>query len=170
MSLEEALQELEESKKHPGFIYLTSNPDIIWQQFISYCTLIEASGGLVVNEKNEYLIIYRKGKYDLPKGKLEYDESPEDGGMREVMEECGIKSIEIIKPLEKTFHTYLKGKKRMLKKTHWFLMKSSDQKLIPQKEEDIENAEWMSRSGINTVVLRNTYASVEELLLDALEL
>ncbi len=170
MSIEEAIQELEDSKRHPGFILLTANPDVMWQLFTTNCTLIEASGGLVTNELNEYLIIFRKGKYDLPKGKLEYDESPEDGGMREVKEECGIKSLEIIRPLEKTFHTYKKKKVRMLKKTHWFLMKTTDRKLVPQIEEDIERAEWMTRSQINDNVLQHAYASVEELLLDTLEL
>src|SRR6185295_20208564 len=78
MSVEEAVEALEETKSHPGFIYLTANPDAAWQLFISHCTLIEAAGGLVKNEKQEYLVIFRKGKYDLPKGKLEYDESPEE--------------------------------------------------------------------------------------------
>src|SRR5688572_31515239 len=63
MTVEDAIHELEETKGHPGIIYLTANPDVSWQQFITYCTLIEASGGLVMNEKDEYLIIFRKGKY-----------------------------------------------------------------------------------------------------------
>lgn len=164
MSVEEAMNELEETKEHPGFIYMTANPDVDWQLFISYCTLIEASGGLVKNEKNEYLIIFRKGKYDLPKGKLEYDETPEQGGIREVQEECGIDELEIISPLEKTFHTYSLKKKRILKKTNWFLMQTHSQKLIPQLEEDIEKAEWMTVGQIKNKVLSNTYTSIEELL------
>lgn len=164
MGIEEAMKELEEAKEHPGMIYMTANPDVDWQLLISYCTLIEASGGLVMNEHKEYLIIFRKGKYDLPKGKLEYDETPEEGGIREVKEECGLRKVEIVKPLDKTFHTYQVRKHRMLKKTHWFLMKSADQILIPQQEEEIERAEWMKASDVIGSVLNNTYASIAELL------
>ena len=164
MSVEAAVTELEESHSHPGFIYLTSNPDVAWQRFISYCTLIEASDGLVMNEKNEYLVIFRKGKYDLPKGKMEFDETPEQAGIREVEEECGVTNLQIVSPLEKTFHTYMLKKKRILKKTNWFLMKTTAQKLIPQLEEDIQKAEWMTEAQIKVTVFQNTYASIEELL------
>lgn len=164
MSIEGAMHEMEESDSHPGFIYLVANPDVLWQLFISYCTLIEASGGLVMNEKSEYLVIFRKGKYDLPKGKIEFDESPEEAGIREVEEECGITNLEIINKLENTFHTYMLKKKTILKKTNWFLMKTVSQKLIPQSAEDIEKAEWMSGQQIKDVALKNTYASISELL------
>lgn len=164
MSVEDAMVELEETPSHPGFIYLTSNADVAWQLFISYCTLIEASGGLVKNEKDEYLLIFRKGKWDLPKGKLEYDETPEQGGLREVEEECGVSGLEIIKPLEKTFHTYASKNKRILKKTNWYLMQTHHQVLVPQTEEDIEAAVWMSRTQINDTVYKNTYASISYLL------
>jgi 8-oxo-dGTP pyrophosphatase MutT (NUDIX family) len=164
MTVEEALHELEETGNHPGYIYMTANPDVAWQLFISYCTLLEAAGGLVQNEKMEYLIIFRKGKWDLPKGKLDYDETPEQGGIREVEEECGITNLEIVSTLEKTFHTYLHKQKRILKKTNWYLMKTLSQKLIPQASEDIQKAEWMSPHQIKETALQNTYASVKELL------
>ena len=164
MTVLDAIHEMEEDSAHPGFTYLTSNPGVAWQLLISYCTLIEASGGLVMNEKNEYLIIFRKGKYDLPKGKMDYDETPEECGIREVQEECGVSGLEIIRPLEKSFHTYMQSKKRMLKKTNWYLMKAPDQKLIPQTEEDIHKAEWMTKEEIHSVALKNTYASVETLI------
>lgn len=160
MTVLEAIQEIEEDKSHPGFTYLTANPNVSWQLFISYCTLIEASGGLVMNEKNEYLIIFRKGKYDLPKGKMDYDETPEECGIREVKEECGIDNVEIIRPLDKSFHTYIQKKIRMLKKTNWFLMRAPDQKLIPQEEEDISEAKWMTKEQIRNIALKNTYASI----------
>jgi len=170
MSLEEAIHEMEEDESHPGFTFLTANPGVTWQLFISYCTLIEASGGLVMNEKKEYLIIFRKGKYDLPKGKMDYDETPEECGIREVKEECGIDNVVIIRPLEKSFHTYLQKSKRMLKKTNWYLMQAPDQKLIPQAEEDIHKAEWMTKLQIQSVVFENTYASIENLLRENLDL
>lgn len=164
MNVEDALTELEETPSHPGFIYLAANPGVAWQLLISYCTLIEASGGLVVNEGNEYLVIFRKGRWDLPKGKLDYDETPEQAGIREVEEECGVKGLNIISALEKTFHTYTQKKKRFLKKTHWYLMKAPKQPLVPQEDEHIEKAEWMSAEKIKVTVFQNSYASVVELL------
>ena len=35
---------------------------------------LHAAGGLVKNKNNEYLLIFRRGKWDLPKGKLDKNE------------------------------------------------------------------------------------------------
>jgi 8-oxo-dGTP pyrophosphatase MutT (NUDIX family) len=165
LNIEDAIEELEETENHPGIIYMSESPDASWQVFISYCQLREAAGGLVVNEGEEYLIILRHNKWDLPKGKLEYDETPEAAAMREVSEECGIAPPEIIKSLNETFHTYHEKGKRMLKKTHWYLMQAKNAgKLIPQTEEDIQQAVWMTEEEVKKKVFVNTYASIKELL------
>jgi ADP-ribose pyrophosphatase YjhB (NUDIX family) len=169
MQVEDAVNALEETKNHPGIVYMSVNPDISWQLFISYCELSEAAGGLVKNQKGENLIIFRHGKWDLPKGKLEYDETPAVAALREVREECGAERLEIVKSLDKTFHTYYIKKKRILKKTHWFLMKSEDEKLIPQTDEDIEQAVWMTNEEVKKKVFMNTYASIKELLQNELK-
>jgi 8-oxo-dGTP pyrophosphatase MutT (NUDIX family) len=165
LSVEDVLLDLEGTTNHPGIIYMSDNADISWQIFISYCQLSEAAGGIVVNERQEYLVILRHSKWDLPKGKLDYEETPEAAAVREVSEECGIAPPEIIKTLEKTFHTFELRKKRTLKKTHWFLMKSEHAgTLTPQAEEDIEEARWMTKDEIKKTVFANTYASIKELL------
>ena len=46
--------------------------------------LIQAAGGLVVNEKGEVLFMFRRGKWDLPKGKLDPGETLEACALREV--------------------------------------------------------------------------------------
>ena len=165
LSIEEAIYELEETENYPGMIYMSANADVSWKVFISYCKLSEAAGGLVMNEEDKFLVILRHGKWDLPKGKLEYDESPEEGAVREVQEECGVEKLELVKPLEKTFHTYHLKKNRVLKKTHWFLMRIANaDKLTPQKEEDIQEACWMTKKEIREKVYANTYNSIKELL------
>jgi 8-oxo-dGTP pyrophosphatase MutT (NUDIX family) len=164
LSVEEIIHEME-AGKNTGIIYISESPDVSWQLFLSYHTLSEAAGGIVKNDKGEYLLIFRRGKWDLPKGKLDYDETPEQAAVREVSEECGLELPEIIGPLEKMFHTYSENKKRVLKKTHWYLMKASGStELFPQIEEDIIRAQWMTKDDIRQKAFANTYYSIKELL------
>jgi len=114
------------------------------QDFLSYFTEIEAGGGLVRNDKGEYLLIYRRGSWDLPKGKIESGESKKGGSIREIEEETGVNQLRIIHKIGVTRHTYRNGQgKRLIKKSHWYLMETKKQKLIPQVTEDIEKAVWM---------------------------
>jgi len=120
------------------------NPKETWREFRKNFVLIKAAGGLVKNEKGEYLFIFRNGKWDLPKGKMDPGESPAQTGLREVEEECGIKKLEIVKKIKKSYHIYeLKGKQAM-KKTYWFEMLCKDDAVpTPQKEEGIQKAIWV---------------------------
>ncbi len=104
--------------------------------------VIVAAGGIVKNEKEEILSIFRRGKWDFPKGKIEENEKKKDCAIREVKEECGLKNVEIVKKLGSTFHSYGNPKARKLKESIWYIMTSKDKKLVPQKEEDIEIAKW----------------------------
>ena len=65
------------------------------KDFKGLFTIIEAGGGLVTNEFNEILFIFRRGHWDLPKGKLEKYETKKDAALREVEEEIGIPSDQI---------------------------------------------------------------------------
>ncbi len=148
-----------------GIIYLCASPDQAWNDFVAMFTLVEAAGGIVKNESDEVLVIFRKKKWDLPKGKLDYDETPGQAAVREVKEECGIQNLELGSFLMKTFHTYLEKNKSILKKTHWFSMYGmDDEELIPETEEDIEEVRWMDRGKIQKKVFSNTYASIKEVL------
>lgn len=113
--------------------------------FKSHFSEIEAGGGLVKNEKNEYLFIYRRGSWDLPKGKIESNETKREATLREITEETGIKRMTIIKKLMVTRHTYRSNVgKRIIKKSHWYMIETKKQPLVPQQTEDIERAEWMT--------------------------
>ena len=151
-----------ESGKEIGVVYFSESPDESWKRFISKYILIEAAGGLVKNKEGKFLFIFRNGKWDLPKGKAEYDETPEMTALREVEEECVLKNLKIEKVLTKTFHTYKEKGKLILKKTHWYLMTiDEDQKLIPQTEEGITEVKWVAENRIEREVLVNTYASIK---------
>ena len=107
-----------------------------------------------------------RGHWAPPHGRCEdSDITEENGVIREVKEECGLKSVVIEKPLIKTFHTYTEKNKSILKKTHWYSMYAEgDQILIPQTEEDIEKAKWMTKEKILDKVYSNTYLAVKEVL------
>jgi len=105
---------------------------------------IKAAGGIVENENHEILLIYRKGHWDLPKGKVDKGETTEAAAVREISEETGIHPPEIRKYLGKTWHVYPFKEAWVLKDTHWYQMKSKDtRKLIPQTEEDITEVRWV---------------------------
>lgn len=131
---------------------------------LSRCKLIEAAGGLVKNENGELLMIFRSGKWDLPKGKIEKNEKPEEAAVREVEEECGISGLTIIRPLESSFHTYIHKEKTVLKKTYWYEMRCTDKSpLIPQTEEGITDVRWMNPQEVEKA-MENTFRSIEEVV------
>jgi 8-oxo-dGTP pyrophosphatase MutT (NUDIX family) len=132
--------------------------------FNSLFRIIEAAGGLVKNTEKEWLFIYRNGKWDLPKGKIEKGEKTKKAAKREVEEECGIRKLKIIKEIPSTYHTYFMEEKAILKRTHWFEMScSDDSKLVPQIEEGITDVKWLSAKKLKKVYA-NTYESIKEVL------
>src|SRR5699024_10072050 len=104
---------------------------------------ILAAGGKVNNDNGEILFIFRKGLWDLPKGRMEKNESIEATAIREVEEETGVKKLRLSKPLPTTYHVMERNGKFRLKITYWFEMQTSySEALIPQTEEGITLAEW----------------------------
>ena len=127
-------------------------------------TMIEAAGGLVLNEAGEHLFIYRNDKWDLPKGKIEKKEKTKVAAVREVEEECGIKVAKLEEKICKTYHTYTYKGEVVLKKTHWFKMRHKGKaKLVPQVEEGITDVRWFKKKDINTI-LNNTYPLIADVL------
>lgn len=121
---------------------------------------IDAAGGVIKNTKDEYLLIYRRGKWDLPKGKLDKGESYQHAAVREVTEETGLSSIEIEKHLISTYHTYTHKNKLVLKKTYWFSMLfDGTESPVPETEEDIEEIRWFKASELHKP-FENTYPLV----------
>ena len=97
---------------------------------------IQAGGGLVENEQREVLFIFRRGKWDLPKGKLDRGETLEQCAIREVEEETGVGQLQLIRFLLITEHEYVERGKKILKETHWWLMKTggSQNSFLKQKK------------------------------------
>ena len=145
-------------------ILVKEDVEKVFKKFLSNFTILEAGGGLVINENNEYLLIFRLGKWDLPKGKAEKGENIESTALREVEEETALKGAGIISKLPETYHYYEHKGRLIIKKTYWFLMSASskDQVLLPQIKEDIQKVEWMTKVQV-CKALKNSYRSIIEL-------
>ncbi len=145
-------------------IILTNQVDLFWKLFCEHFEMIAAGGGLVKNEKGEYLFIFRRGKWDLPKGKLDEGENISACALREVQEETGVANVQMDKQLGSTWHVYHERGLFILKESVWFLMHSySSEKLVPQTSEDIHDIMWVAPDKLDTV-LSNTYPSVKEVM------
>lgn len=127
--------------------------------------LIKAAGGLVLNKKNQLLMIFRRDNWDLPKGKWEEGESIEECALREVQEETGVHNLQIEKLIGTTMHSYFNiyTNEDVDKETSWFLMSTADTDLVPQTEEDIEIAEWVNLTDVHTK-LTKTYPNIKDII------
>ena len=86
--------------------------------------------------------IYRRGVWDLPKGKQDPGETIVDCARREVREEVGIDRVAVQAPLGITSHGYATAKGYVVKTTHWFMMRTPAQTFAPQRAEGIRRAVW----------------------------
>jgi len=143
---------------------LHDNILMVFEEFKACFKVIEAGGGIVLNDRGEFLAIYRNGTWDLPKGKLEKGEDFQTAALREVTEETGLPGLQMIEPLTSTYHTYhLKGK-LILKRTKWFVMQyNGSAEPVLQAEEGISDYRWAS-PGMTGFIRENTYASIMDVL------
>jgi 8-oxo-dGTP pyrophosphatase MutT (NUDIX family) len=157
------IHEMEQPAVHAGVFYHASLEELK-KAFFKKFTFIQAAGGLVMNERKEILIIFRRGKWDLPKGKMDKGEKLEDCAVREVEEETGLTKVKLISPLSITYHTYHEGARFILKESHWYNMKvSGEQKLIPQITEDIHDIKWVKTKDLQPY-MKNSFPSVRDVL------
>ena len=140
------------------------NPKKLLKLFCDLLPCVVAGGGKVYNEKQELLYIFRDGKWDLPKGKTEKNESIETTAIREVEEETGVANLEITKTLPITYHIFKRNGNYKIKITHWFEMTTNyDGKLVPQENEGITKVAWLDQKA-SEEALTNSYANIRLLV------
>lgn len=155
---------LHEAQALPHFeiMLFNANFDDIFSWFAAEFTYIPAAGGAVQNQYGEFLFIYRNAYLDLPKGKFEIGETPEQAALREVCEETGLQTLSIEKFLCSTWHTYPYKGGFALKQTYWFAMNApKEQPLTPQIEEGISETLWLAAPEISAKTSA-MYASVKD--------
>ena len=138
--------------------------DKLLKKFLKKLPNVVAGGGKVYNNKEEILFIFRNGKWDLPKGKVDGKETIEEAAIREVEEETKVRDLKIVKPLETTYHIFKRNGKYKIKITYWFEMTTTyTGKLEPEENEGITEVAWLNQSEI-TKALKNSYANIKSLI------
>lgn len=162
-AIKSLLHEMKKEEFHAGVLW-HSDLEQLKKLFFKNFTIIEAAGGIVQNNKKELLFILRLGKWDLPKGKMEKGEKPDECALREVEEETGVTGLKLKKKVGETFHTYDEFGKHILKISHWYYMTApAAQQLTPQTEENITEVKWVSTKNIKEPIA-NTYPSIKDIL------
>lgn len=162
-TIKSMIHEMMQQKIHAG-VFVHPDLEALKKAFFKKFTIVQAAGGLVRNDEDEILLIFRRGKWDLPKGKLDEGETLEECAVREVEEETGLKDVQLLSPLIITWHTYHEGTKFILKESHWYKMKiNGKQTLVPQTEEDITEIRWIKPADAEGY-FKNAFPSVTDVL------
>lgn len=165
-TLHHYIDTLEKSNQKKQMLIYYSDLKQLKSEFKGLFRKIKAAGGIVRNTDNEILFIFRRGFWDLPKGKMEEGEGKRWCALREVKEETGLQSLQITRRVGKTRHSYKHPKtgQRILKITYWYAMLGDKADVLHvQTEEDITEAKWMN---LDTFFGENytTFASIISIL------
>ncbi len=149
------------NEKSEGKVILGTNLTKLYKLVLKRFKLIKAAGG-IIKHNNSMLWIFKNNKWDLPKGKIDLKESAEKAAYREVLEETGLKYVNVNKHLSSTYHSYLESGEMVLKITYWYSMECKKMSTLkPQVDEGITKVQWIELSNLSSL---NTYSSIVELL------
>ncbi|MFD2891269.1 NUDIX hydrolase [Flavobacterium chuncheonense] len=166
IDIKKLIVKMYQNKISSAFLY---HPDekLIMKTLRAKIPVVKAGGGLVYNDEGKVLFIFRNGKWDLPKGGTEKNETMEQTAIREVEEETGVTGLSIVQKLQKTYHIFKRNGRYKLKVTYWYEMKTAYQGTPQgQIEEGIEKVEWINPNDISKV-LENSYENIKLLFEEA---
>lgn len=162
------IEEMERPEINAG-VFLHKDEEAVLTAIKEQMTVVQAAGGFVHVQGEQVLLIFRRGKWDLPKGKLDKDEDLATCAVREVEEETGVSGLRTEELLTVTYHTYHERELFIFKETYWYLLATDTaQPFIPQEDEDIEKCEWV-KIGNLAPYLDNTYPTIVEVAKKATE-
>ena len=161
------IDRLYRGKMDCGVLY--GKPEELLLQLKKTVRVVQAAGGLVQNTQDKLLFIQRNGIWDLPKGKLESDESIEECAYREVLEETGVEDLHMGEFYRRTYHIFRRGGEYRLKEVFWYHMYSNfDGPFVPQEKEGITKVRWMGLKKQQKIV-KKTYQNIRLLVQGHLE-
>ena len=145
-------------------IYLLGDDErSLMHYFKTKLPVTQAGGGVVKNAEGHSLFSVRKGNWDLPKGKSDRGEWREDGAVREVKEETGVKKLKLKALAGMTYHIFKRNDIYQLKETFWFYMNTTyTGDLKPEIKEDITKAVWKNDKKTQKA-LEKTYPNIRHL-------
>lgn len=150
--------------EYEGAVIENVSHEAVLQELHKLYVPIDAGGGVVTNENDEILMIFRRGKWDLPKGKRDKGETMDECALREVSEETGLQKVKLGEKICDTYHIYNMYGKNQLKHTAWYQMHTKSTEILqPQAEEDIEEVRWVSPNDL-APLLATTYEAIREVL------
>lgn len=135
------LQYVNNHFNYNSIVFYHDDLNILFQEFMTTFKVIEAAGGIVRNN-DKILVIFRRGSWDIPKGKIDAGETIEKAAIREVREETGVKAT-LERPLPVTYHVFKAGGEWTIKVTFWFNMTAKSTDIFIQTEEGITDAQWV---------------------------
>ncbi len=95
------------------------------------------------NKERQYLLLrYPHGHWDLPKGKIEADESKQEAALRELKEETDLAAT-IIDGFEEQLSYFFRHKGELINKTVYFFIAEAEQGEVTLSDEHIGFA-WLS--------------------------
>ena len=143
---------------------ITSDVEVTFQRFKEQFVIVEAAGGVVENVSQQLLMIFSRGRWDLPKGHVESGEKGCEAALREVEEETGVVA-EIVgnEPIAVTWHAYDTYGCWELKRTSWWRMQAKSGMVKPQCEEGIAEVVWCSRVDV-AERLKNSYPTIKRVV------
>lgn len=146
-----------------SIVVLSADWNAAFRRFASRFVAVEAAGGIVENELGEMLLIYRRERWDLPKGHIDAGEDALSAAIREIAEETGVVGLNFVAQIGNTLHAYNVYGKWELKLTHWFAFSCHSSSTTPQTDEDIDLAVWADREK-RIECMTNSYPTIREIV------
>lgn len=114
----------------------------------------------IIEKDNKILLIKRSSKYeelenawDIPGGRLDFGEEPEDGLRREIFEETGLVLDQIKQILDATT-VFKNEEKQIVRITYLCSVKETDQ--TEKISDEHTSLEWIPKEKLKTLVMKDT--------------